>query len=455
MTARLGSEHQPPIHGEHGASYKGRCVGSQPNVGLGNVLGFAETAKRRVRSHRLDHFLGHLLHHFRADKTRRNRVHSNVVFAQFARPRLRNNFGVPIQQYFTFTLLSFAAAYIAGFLLTMVTVYMVTWRISKLNIVRAIRNIPEPSRSRSDKSAMRLGLAVLALGLVVMFLGIRSKSLAPALSGLSLMTISIGLILRRWIGDRLAWNIAGFATLFVWLPKGFQIFPYASSIETFVIAGIFMVTAALMLVMFNSDSIVFLFTALLRVKGRYRAVVDTSVSYPLRARMRTALSIFIFGLVIFTVTTLIMISGILAVGVPKEVNDSSGGFDIAAFSAYPVDLWGHINDTAGLVEKSNISNVVQLSIGQVMVSLTNSNGTDRGAPFGYNVIGANTSLYAEGNFPLADWNTTLYPTQLDAWNAVRDNSSLAIVDGSANANAQSSINVGVSALTGVKVGDRS
>ncbi len=364
------------------------------------------------------------------------------------------NFGVPIQQYFTFTPLSLAAAYIAGFMLTMVTVHLVTWRISKLNIVRAIRNIPEPSRSRSDKGAIRLGLAVLIVGLVVMLLGIRSRSLAPALSGLSLMTISAGPILRRWVGDRLAWNIAGFATLLVWLPKGFQIFPYASSIETFVIAGIFMVTAALMIVTFNSDSIVFFFTALLRVKGRYRAVIQTSVSYPLRARMRTALSIFIFGLVIFTVTTLIMISGILAVGIPKEVNDSSGGFDVAAFSAYPLDLWGHINTTAGLVEKSNISDVVQLSIGRVMVSLTDSNGTDRGAPFGYNVIGANTSLYAEGNFPLADWNTNLYSTQLDAWNAVRDNSSLAIVDGSANANSQSSINVGISALTGVKVGDR-
>jgi putative ABC transport system permease protein len=339
-------------------------------------------------------------------------------------------------------------------MLTMVTVHLVTWRISKLNIVRAIRNIPEPSRSRSDKGAIRLGLAVLIVGLVVMLLGIRSRSLAPALSGLSLMTISAGPILRRWVGDRLAWNIAGFATLLVWLPKGFQIFPYASSIETFVIAGIFMVTAALMIVTFNSDSIVFFFTALLRVKGRYRAVIQTSVSYPLRARMRTALSIFIFGLVIFTVTTLIMISGILAVGIPKEVNDSSGGFDVAAFSAYPLDLWGHINTTAGLVEKSNISDVVQLSIGRVMVSLTDSNGTDRGAPFGYNVIGANTSLYAEGNFPLADWNTNLYSTQLDAWNAVRDNSSLAIVDGSANANSQSSINVGISALTGVKVGDR-
>jgi putative ABC transport system permease protein len=364
------------------------------------------------------------------------------------------NFGVPIQQYFTFTPLSLAAAYIAGFMLTMVTVHLVTWRISKLNIVRAIRNIPEPSRSRSVKGAIRLGLAVLIVGLVVMLLGIRSRSLAPALSGLSLMTISAGPILRRWVGDRLAWNIAGFATLLVWLPKGFQIFPYASSIETFVIAGIFMVTAALMIVTFNSDSIVFFFTALLRVKGRYRAVIQTSVSYPLRARMRTALSIFIFGLVIFTVTTLIMISGILAVGIPKEVNDSSGGFDVAAFSAYPLDLWGHINTTAGLVEKSNISDVVQLSIGRVMVSLTDSNGTDRGAPFGYNVIGANTSLYAEGNFPLADWNTNLYSTQLDAWNAVRDNSSLAIVDGSANANSQSSINVGISALTGVKVGDR-
>ncbi len=232
-----------------------------------------------------------------------------------------------------------------------------------------------------------------------------------------------------------------------------MIFPYPSDIDQFVIAGIFMVVSALVIVMVNSDAIVSFFTKVFRVRGGYKAVIKTAVSYPLRARTRTALSIFIFGLVIFTVTTLTMISGILAVGVPKEVSDSSGGYDIAAFSAYPVDMWGQINATNGLVEKANISSMVQLSIGQASVTVLNSNGTNKGAAFGYDVIGAVTSLYSEGNFPLTSWNTTLYPTQEDAWNAVRDNMSLAMVDGSASTTSSGYVNIGSSDLRGVSVGD--
>jgi putative ABC transport system permease protein len=195
-------------------------------------------------------------------------------------------------------------------------------------------------------------------------------------------------------------------------------------------------------------------TRLLRVKGGYKAVIKTALSYPLRAKTRTALSIFIFALVIFTVTTLTMISGILAVGIPKEVNDSSGGFDVGAFAAFPVDLWGQINATGGLVEKGNITNVVQLSIGEAQVTLKNSDGTDRGAPFSYSVVGTDTALYTEGNYPLTDWNRTLYPTQLDAWNAVRDNSSLVIIDGSGSVTSPTGITLVRSNLQGITIGDK-
>jgi hypothetical protein len=41
--------------------------------------------------------------------------------------------------------------------LTLVTIYLVTFRISKMNIVRAVRNIPEPLRSRDDRGCSASG----------------------------------------------------------------------------------------------------------------------------------------------------------------------------------------------------------------------------------------------------------------------------------------------------------
>ena len=52
---------------------------------------------------------------------------------------------VNLSNYFTFSFFSLAISFAAGFMITMVTVYFVTRRISNLNIVRAIRNIPEPA----------------------------------------------------------------------------------------------------------------------------------------------------------------------------------------------------------------------------------------------------------------------------------------------------------------------
>ena len=66
---------------------------------------------------------------------------------------------VNLSSYFTFTFASLAISFAAGFSITMVTVYFVTRRISNLNIVRAIRNIPEPAVKKEDKKAFRMGLA--------------------------------------------------------------------------------------------------------------------------------------------------------------------------------------------------------------------------------------------------------------------------------------------------------
>lgn len=364
---------------------------------------------------------------------------------------------VAIADYFSFTPTSLLIAYLAGFLLTMVSIYGVTRRISNMNIVRAIRNIPEPLRSRGDKQAFRLGLLLLAIGAAIMYAGMSSETLGVAMGGLSLMTMSIGLIARRFIGDRIAWTVAGLLTLLQWMP-GIEIFPYIGNIEMFVLSGVFMVTSLLIVVMFNSDPIVAVLTRLLRVKGGYKAVLKTAVSYPLRAKGRTAMSMFIFGLVIFTVTTLSMMSGMLGVGIPKMIDDTSGGFDVIAFSWAHVDMWAEINGTDGFVDPANITDIVQLTMGgptfTIPLSITPSEEEPR--QFGYNAIGVVPALYERGNYPLADWNRTLYPTEKDVWLAVQNDPTLVILDGSALPNdldgTGMSINAGL--FQGVAIGDR-
>ncbi len=365
--------------------------------------------------------------------------------------------GVNMVRYFTFTPLSMLIAYIAGFSLTMVSIYGITHRISNMNIVRAIRNIPEPQRPRGDRKALRMGVLAIIAGATSIYAGISSRSLGLALGGLSIITLSSGLVTRRFVGDRIAWTVAGLATLLLWMP-GVEIFPYEGNIELFVISGVFMVTSLLMVIMFNSDPIVSSLTWLLRIRGRYKAVLKTAFSQPLRAKGRTSMSIFIFALVIFTITTLSMISGMLGVGIPKIIEETSGGFDIIAFSQAPVDMWSEINGTDGKVGPENIDDIVQLTMGRLTFTVLPSMAPGIEVPkqFGYNAIGVRPSLYERGHYPLSDWNRTAYPTEEDVWRAIQEDPSLVVLDGSARladlSGTGMSINVGP--FSGVALGDR-
>src|SRR5216117_2005187 len=51
-----------------------------------------------------------------------------------------------------------------GFLITMATIAIASWRVYKLNIVRAIRDIPEPVQRRSTRRQVALGAAIAILG---------------------------------------------------------------------------------------------------------------------------------------------------------------------------------------------------------------------------------------------------------------------------------------------------
>jgi putative ABC transport system permease protein len=350
------------------------------------------------------------------------------------------NFGgnsFDLVEYFTFTPISLVLGYLAGFTLTIVTVYFATRRISNLNIVRAIRNIPEPPVAKDDKRAFSFGLILLAGGALLMGYGISAEKLAFASSGLALMAISLGFLLRRVLSERVAWSLAGILTIIIWIPLPYdiRIFPYKSDIEGFIVAGLFLVVGALMIIMFNSDSIIHVLTKLFRVRKEYRAVLKTAISYPLKAKFRTALSIFIFGLVIFTVTTLSVVSGMMSVNIERMVNETSGGFDVIAFtgsSPIMTDPWAQLNQTGSPLSGANVSGLIALPVSLARINVSTVNPQTQEITYqsvNYQVMGIESNFYTLGNYPLVEYNTTLYGSELEAWQAVEANSSLAIADG--------------------------
>ncbi len=98
-------------------------------------------------------------------------------------------------------------------------------------------------------------------------------------------------------------------------------------IEMFFLSGIMIVVGAVWAVMYNSD---LLLTGLIATLGRVKSLpplLRTALSYPMRNRFRTGMTLAMFSLVVFT---LVVMSFILtAIGsVFDDTERLSGGFDI-------------------------------------------------------------------------------------------------------------------------------
>jgi len=344
----------------------------------------------------------------------------------FALEEIFKSFGaVNILQHFTFTNSSILIGFVSGFLITIFTIFFTSHRISKLNIVRAIRDIPEPVISRSDRRTMIIGILVFIFGFFLLISGIVSKMIAPFISGVSLVIFGFGIILRRWIGDRVAFNLVGLIILILWvLPSDF--FPdYKGGIEMFIVSGLFLVFSAMLIVMFNSDQIIRGLTFLIgRGKSR-QAVLKTAIKYSLKSKFRTAMTIAIFALIIFTITTMSMIVGMLGTNIERQVEKASGGYEILAFCNLhsPIEnIDNELNDT-GLNQK--IDKIAAPVSGIVALNITDFFGDTAY----YRMLGVSDRFIEENKFEFSKLLSE-YKSGNDAWNAIRENRNLVIIDAS-------------------------
>jgi len=149
----------------------------------------------------------------------------------------------------TWTAADLIQAFAIGFLITMVTILIASVRVSKLNIVRAIRDIPEPVQHRSTRRQVSMGIVLAALGALLTTDAIVNRT--PLFHSLGPSTLAIGLAIvgMRAVSPRLAFSIAG-AFIIGWVLSPWRLFEIDASagIELFVAVGLLLVLGGLALV---------------------------------------------------------------------------------------------------------------------------------------------------------------------------------------------------------------
>ena len=236
---------------------------------------------------------------------------------------------------------SLLVAYAIGVLLTLAVVAFSAWRVSRMTVASAIRNLPEPPPARRRRRILG-ALTGIAFGGLMLASGLSAGQATPLLLGISLVLVSLVPLLRlAGVPDRLAFTGIGLAVLVLWMvPWSWleEIFgPLSMDFSTWVVAGLLVVVGAVWIIMFNAQLLLSAAARVLSRSRRLAPILRTSMAYPLAARFRSGITLAMFTLVVFTLVTGTATSGSFMKAF-ENLDTFGGGFDVRATtsSAAPI-----------------------------------------------------------------------------------------------------------------------
>jgi len=228
---------------------------------------------------------------------------------------------------------SMLLAYALGVVITFLTVAAASWKISRINIVAAVRDIADVASPARKLSTLIWAVVLLAVGGLLALSGSGSGDQMTFTTGMSLLPFGLALLLRFFgAPGRPVFTAVGLAILAFWLMPESQFESlfgsYEGGIAVFFTSGIFMVIGATILIVQYFDLLLKAVTAL---GGLFRSTLPaarTAVAYPGAARGRTGLTIAMFSLIVFS---LVMMATMNETSIAQALGDeANAGWDVRA-----------------------------------------------------------------------------------------------------------------------------
>jgi putative ABC transport system permease protein len=369
---------------------------------------------------------------------------------------------------------SVAIGYTLGLVISFLTVTLSAVRISKVNIIAAIRDLNLPTQPRPSQwtlflhpfrvyrnalgragqgqylQALKLfliaapraiwrfwaglfarGPVLLALGFGLAWLGVNVAGQAGVYGlGVALFFVGLGQ-LAAWLGlpKRLAYSLIGLALVLYWSLPTREVGALAdlgTNPGDFFIGGLFMVGGAILLFLYNAEQLLTLFAGLLGRLGRLLPVARVSIAYPVAAKGRTATTLAMFSLVIFTLIGTATISNTFSNFL--DVESGSGGYDVLIqtnpFNPVPADdLATEIDDLAAAGEMAAPTALAAAAFGPVQGLAP---GMARAAGYAINGVDA---AFIDTNRLQFSGLARGYDSADQVWAALQADPNLAVVDG--------------------------
>jgi putative ABC transport system permease protein len=316
-----------------------------------------------------------------------------------------------------------AVSYALGVLLTFAVVGFSAWRVSRMNIVTAIRNLPDaPSAARRHR--VLAGLGALFGGLVLLA-GASSKNAVPFALGASIVIASLVPFARlAGLSERAARTAGGLA-LVAWnllpTPRWLLGNP-KTDFSIFIVSGLMIVVGSTWTIVYNADV---LLGACASSAGRVRRlapVLRMSMAYPLRSRFRTGVTLAMFTMVVFTLVVGAIVTSSFIGGV-NDVRSFGGGFDVRA----NVSAVAPIADMRAALRRSPTLDLASFRIVSSASSLPVKAAQDGETPQSYLVRGFDAAFLTHTTYGLAA-RARGYASAAAVWRALVRTPGLAVVD---------------------------
>jgi putative ABC transport system permease protein len=301
---------------------------------------------------------------------------------------------------------SLVVGFCAGFLIAIATIAGTSFRISRINIIRAIRDLPEPTRYESRTRTVVLGSigALMFAGWFVASLGNKQAwagaLLAPPLTGFALLPLLSRLAKRRYAvmgvaAFSLIWGIFGNTILGGDFFEGGDIF-------AFVLQGVLLTFSAVILLSQLQENL----GSLVRRFAARNLPMRLSIAYPLARRFRTGLTLGMFALVIFTMTFISVLSNVFGGQIDTAIA-KEGSYDVLATASIT-----NPPTRADLERQPGVSEVAELLAG---FALWDAPTVDE--PVAWQATGIDGKFVSGGPPPIAK-RAEGYATDDDVWAAV-------------------------------------
>jgi ABC-type lipoprotein release transport system permease subunit len=241
----------------------------------------------------------------------------------------------------TFTVVpsSIATSFAIALVIATTTIVVMSFRVSRLNIIRAIRDIPEPTRPPARGRWLVAGGLAIAAGAAWAVQAFSSHDAFGELLGPVLVVLGCApylgrVVAARHVNSALALLVVGWGVTALALDETAT---EGASIMLYVAQGVTLTAAAVTFVSFQQERL----NALLRrLTGGRSLALRLGLAYPLARRSRTAMTVAMYALVIFILVFITTLASMIDAQVATATGRVQGGYALVVSSspANPIPL---------------------------------------------------------------------------------------------------------------------